>query len=136
MGKYFLYSWGWFEFKTPWHMKTIWMLIFILLRAILYSLNGLCLEVFSCICSWVIYYQVCIYWKREYLYSCVSSPNFLKFGLCFFIFPHILNFPKNVFPKTCFVFPIFIGGESCFQNLYSMFWSWFANIIQIEVLIH
>ena len=32
-----------------------------------------------------------------------------KFSLCVFIFS-----TSKIFPETCFVFPIFIGGEACF----------------------
>ena len=41
---------------------------------------------------------------------------FLKtWFVCPFIYPHPLYFsPKLFFPKTCFVFPIFIGGEKFF----------------------
>ena len=35
----------------------------------------------------------------------------------FYLSPPLLFFPKTVFPKTCFVFPIFIGGEVFFNPL-------------------
>ena len=34
--------------------------------------------------------------------------------LVFLLFPTSSIFLKTVFPKTCFVFPIFVGGEACF----------------------
>ena len=42
---------------------------------------------------------------------------FVVWFVCFYFSPPPLFFPKTVFPKTCFVFPIFIGGE-IFFNLY------------------
>ena len=59
------------------------------------------------------------YWKREYFFfMCILNLVFLKLGLCLCIYPHPpLFFSKTVFPKTCFVFPIFIRGE-IFFNLY------------------
>ena len=51
--------------------------------------------------------------ERENIFH-VYPQFFLKFGLWVFIFPTSQSFPKTVFPKTCFVFPIFIGGEKFF----------------------
>ena len=55
---------------------------------------------------------------RENIFSsCVSSTQFFFFFkkktwfVSFYLSPPLLFFPKTVFPKTCFVFPIFIGGE-------------------------
>ena len=46
--------------------------------------------------------------ERIFFFMCIINLVF-KFGLCVFIFP-----TSKIFPKTCFVFPIFIGGEACF----------------------
>ena len=89
---------------------------------------------FACICLWVTWYQACIYWKREYLYSCVSS-NFLLLGLCIFIFPHLLNFPQNLFCFSYFYrgrkmflkLLLFIGGVTYFSIvLISFVFPWFS----------
>ena len=41
--------------------------------------------------------------------------NFFKtWFVPLYLSPPPLFFSKTVFPKTCFVFPIFIGGEICF----------------------
>ena len=87
--------------------------IFISLRSILHSLNWLCLEAFACICSWVTLCQDCIYWKREYLYSCASVHFFLflKFDLCLFIFPHLLHFSQSYFSQNLFCFSYFYRGR-------------------------
>ena len=55
--------------------------------------------------------------ERENIFPHVYPQlNFFKFGLCVFIYPHPpLFFSQTVFPKTCFVFPIFIGGEIFFN---------------------
>ena len=42
--------------------------------------------------------------KRLFFFMCILNLVF-KFGLCVFIFP-----TSKIFPKTCFVFPMFIGG--------------------------
>ena len=58
------------------------------------------------------------YWKREYFFSmCILNLIFFKNFVSFYLSPPLLFFPKTVFPKTCFVFPIFIGGEVCFYPL-------------------
>ena len=53
--------------------------------------------------------------ERENIFSlCVSSTQFLlkkTWFMSFYLSPPPLLFPKTFFPKTCFVFPIFIGGE-------------------------
>ena len=51
--------------------------------------------------------------RESIFFMCIHNLVF-KFGLFVFIFPASKIFPKTVFPKTCFVFPIFIGGEACF----------------------
>ena len=57
------------------------------------------------------------YWKREYFFfMCILNLVF-KFDLCVFFSPPPKVFPKTVFPNTCFVFPIFIGGEKFFLPL-------------------
>ena len=58
--------------------------------------------------------------ERDNIFSsCVSSTLVsLKkkktWFVSFYLSPPPLFFPKTVFPKTCFVFPIFIGGEVFF----------------------
>ena len=42
--------------------------------------------------------------ERIFFFVCILNFVF-KFGLCVFIFP-----TSKIFPKTCFVFPMFIGG--------------------------
>ena len=69
---------------------------------------------YSCNCIWVTQCYVCILLKERifFLHVYPQLSFFLKLGLCLFIYPHPLYFsPKLFFPKTCFVFPIFIGGE-------------------------
>ena len=53
------------------------------------------------------------FFERENIFSsCVSSTQFFfKLGLYLYIYPHPPFFSKTIFLKTCFVFPIFIGGE-------------------------
>ena len=74
----------------------------------LYSWN--CLQVTQC--------HVCILLKERifflYVYSQLSF-FFKTWFVSFYLFPPPLFFPKIVFPKTCFVFPIFIGGEIFFN---------------------
>ena len=65
----------------------------------------------------------CLYFiERENIFSsCISSTwfFFLKtWFVSFYLSPPLLFFPKTVFPKNCFVFPIFIGGEKFSFNLY------------------
>ena len=58
--------------------------------------------------------------ERENIFSsCVSSTQFFfkNWFVSFYLSPPLLFFPKIVFPKTCFVFPIFIRGEKFFFNL-------------------
>ena len=55
--------------------------------------------------------------ERIFFFMCILNLVF-KFGLCVFIFPTSKIFPKTIFPKTCFVFPIFIGEEACFEPLF------------------
>ena len=50
--------------------------------------------------------------ERIFFFMCILNLVF-KFGLCVFIFP-----TSKIFPKTCFVFPIFIGGEAYFYPLF------------------
>ena len=43
---------------------------------------------------------------------CILNFGF-KFGLCVFIYSHLLKFPQNCFSQNFFFFLIFIGGEIC-----------------------
>ena len=57
------------------------------------------------------------YWKREYFFfmcilNLVSFKKNLVYVFLFIPTPFII--PQNCFSKTCFVFPIFIGGEVFF----------------------
>ena len=76
---------------------------------------------YSCNCLWVTQCHVCILLKERifflHVYPQLSFFFFLKKILVFvFLFiPTPLFFLKTVFPKTCFVFPIFIGGEIFFN---------------------
>ena len=47
-----------------------------------------------------------------FLFICILDFFFFFLSLVcvFLVFP-----TSKIFPKTCFVFPIFIGGESCFS---------------------
>ena len=61
-----------------------------------------------------------LFFERENIFSsCVSSTQFFfkTWFVPLYLSPPPLFFLKTVFPKTCFVFPIFIGGE-IFFNLY------------------
>ena len=51
--------------------------------------------------------------ERIFFFMCLLNLVF-KFGLCFFTFPLLLNFPRSCFSQNLFVFPILIGGEVCF----------------------
>ena len=52
--------------------------------------------------------------ERVFFFMYILNLFFLL-GLCLFYLSTPLKFfPKTVFPKTCFVFPIFIGGEIYF----------------------
>ena len=60
------------------------------------------------------------FFERENIFSsCVSSTQFFflkkTWFVSFYLSPPPLFFSKTVFPKTCFVFPIFIGGEIFFN---------------------
>ena len=46
--------------------------------------------------------------EKIFFFMCILNLVF-TFSLCVFIFP-----TSKIFPKTCFVFPIFVGGEACF----------------------
>ena len=85
--------------NTLTHEKiTCW--IFISLRSILYSLNWLCLK---CL-------HASVYGSHSVKFAYIERENiflhmypqlffffFLKFGLCLFSFPHVLNFPQIFF---------------------------------------
>ena len=65
---------------------------------------------YSCNCLWVTQCHVCILLKERIFFVRVYPQlSFFKNLVCVFLF-----IPKTVFPKTCFVFPIFIGGEIFF----------------------
>ena len=69
-------------------------------------------------CLWVTQCHVCILLKERifFLHMYPQLSFFLKNLVCVFLFiPTPLFFPKTVFPKTCFVFPIFIRGEVFFN---------------------
>ena len=51
--------------------------------------------------------------KRDY-FSSSESTIFLKFSLCVFTFPHLLNFPQNYFSQNLFYFSYFYRGRSSF----------------------
>ena len=56
------------------------------------------------------------YIERENIFLQVNPQIFffkVRF-VCFYFSPPPKFSPKLFFPKTCFVFPIFIGGETCF----------------------
>ena len=75
---------------------------------------------YSCNYLWVTQCHVCILLKERIFFLHVYSQlSFFKktWFVPFYLSPHLLFFPKTVFPKTCFVFPIFIGGEKFFFNL-------------------
>ena len=53
--------------------------------------------------------------RENIFFMCILNLVFLKtWFVPFSLSPLPLFFPKTVFPTTCFVFPIFIGGEACF----------------------
>ena len=51
--------------------------------------------------------------ERIFFFMCILNLVF-KFGLCLFIYPHLLNFPQNCFSQNLFCFSYFYGGEICF----------------------
>ena len=77
---------------------------------------------YSCNCLWVTQCHVCILLKERIFFLHVYPQLgffFLKtWFVSFYLSPPLLFFPKTVFPKNCFVFPIFIGGEKFSFNLY------------------
>ena len=83
------------------------------MRSILYSLNWLCLK---CLHASV-YGSNSVkftYIERENICIHVYLNLFFKFGLCCFIFPHLLNFPQNYFSQNLFCFSYFYRGEKLF----------------------
>ena len=68
---------------------------------------------YSCNCLWVTQCHVCILLKEKifFLHMYPQLSFFLNLVCIFFLSPLPLFFPKTFFPKTCFVFPIFIGGK-------------------------
>ena len=113
MCKYFLYSCGWFEFSK--HLDT-WKHS---ACRCLYHWDLYCIvkidfawKCFACICLWVSSLHV----LKERIFVFICTLNlFFRFGLCCFIFPHLLNFPQNYFFQNLFCFSyIFIGGRKLF----------------------
>ena len=72
---------------------------------------------YSCNCLWVTQCHVCILLKERifFLHVYPQLNFFLVWFVCFYFSPPPLFFPKTVFPKTCFVFPIFRMGEIFFN---------------------
>ena len=73
------------------------------------------------------------FWKREYFFfMCILNlvSFFFKkktWFVSFYLSPPPLFFPKTVFPKTCYVFPIFIGGVVSISYRVELFvFPWFS----------
>ena len=114
----FLHYWGWFEFLKhldTWKHITCW--IFMSLKSIVRSLNWLRLE---CL-------HASVYGSHSVKYANIERKNifihvypqlfiylFVKFGLCIFSFPHLLNFPQNYFFQNLFCFSYFYWGRKLF----------------------
>ena len=49
--------------------------------------------------------------ERENIFLQVN-PHFFQYGLCLFIYPHLLNFPLNYFSQNLFCFSYFYRGRS------------------------
>ena len=71
---------------------------------------------YSCNYLWVTQCHVCILLKKRifFLHVYPELSHFLVWFVSFYLSPPPKVFPKTVFPNTCFVFPIFIGGEKFF----------------------
>ena len=52
--------------------------------------------------------------KNIFLYVYPQLNFFFNLGLCVFIYPHLLNFPKNYFFQNLFCFSYFYRGRKCF----------------------
>ena len=85
-------------------------------------MDNQCANIFSTQCNylWVTQCHVCILLKERIFFLHVYpqlSFFFLKktWFVSFYLSPPLLFFSKTVFPKTFFVFPIFIGGEIVFN---------------------
>ena len=74
--------------------------------------------IYSCNCLWVTQCHVCILLKERIFFLHVYPQlNFFKFGLCGFIFLHLLNFPQNYFSQHFFCVSYFYRGRKVFFNL-------------------
>ena len=116
MSKYFLYFWGWFEFRTPWDMKTLciyaeflyyWDLYYIVLtncawKCLHASVHGSQIVKFA----YIERENICIHVYPHLI--------FLKFVLYFFIFPYLLNFHQSCFFQNLFCFSYFYWGRKLF----------------------
>ena len=71
---------------------------------------------YSCNYLWGTQCHVCILLKERifFLHEYPQLSFFLTWFVSFYLSPPLLFFPKTIFPKTSFVFPIFIGGEIFF----------------------
>ena len=54
------------------------------------------------------------YIERENIFLQVN-PHFFQYGLCLFIYPHLLNFPLNCFSQNLFCFSYFYRGRNLFN---------------------
>ena len=84
------------------------------LYCILYNLNWLCLK---CL-------HASVYGSYSVKFSCIERENicihvhpyfiflFFKVWYVLIYFSYLLHFSQSYISQTCFVFPIFIGGES------------------------
>ena len=74
-----------------------------------------CTNIFSIIeiCLWVTQCQVCIYWKRKYFSSCVSSTYFCVRFVSFSFSPPP-KFSPNFFSQNVFCFSYFYRGRKLF----------------------
>ena len=115
MCKYFLYFWGWFEFKLPWYMKTHCMWNFYIIEIYIVF----CIILIDCASSVCMHLfmdhivsRLHILKERIFVFMCILTFFlFLKFGLCLFIFPHLLHFSQSYFSQNLFCFSYFYRGR-------------------------
>ena len=109
-------------------------------------MDNQCANILStqCNCLQVTQCRVCIFLKERIFFLHVYpqlSFFFLKtWFVSFYLSLPPLFFSKTVFPKTCFVFPIFIGGEIFFnlcgsQGELSLFCLTLLHIFSVYLLI-
>ena len=72
---------------------------------------------YSCNCFWVTVSSLHLLKERIFFFMCILNLVFfffLKFGVCVFIYPHLLYFPQNCFFQNLFCFSYFYRGRKLF----------------------